>query len=246
LPELTALAPELIIFDKGGTLLSFHEMWRAWIEELARRLETAAATPLADRLFDALGFDPDTRVIDPQGALALESMASLRGTVVRVLPQAGLTDQAAEDVMAEVWYAPDPVTEARPLVDVPALFGDLRELDVKIGIATMDDRAPTEAVLTKLGALDLVDALVCVDDGYPSKPAPDMVFALCQAMDVEPAKTIVVGDTHTDLQMGRAAGVARVVGVLSGVAPEGLLAPLADLVLPSVAELVLENKGREL
>jgi phosphoglycolate phosphatase-like HAD superfamily hydrolase len=40
------------------------------------------------------------------------------------------------------------------------------------------------------------------------------------------------------LEMGRAAGVGLVVGVLSGVAPEALLAPQADVLVPSVAELV--------
>jgi phosphoglycolate phosphatase-like HAD superfamily hydrolase len=37
--------------------------------------------------------------------------------------------------------------------------------------------------------------------------------------------------------MGRAAGAARVVGVLTGVGDEAILAPLADLVLDSIAEL---------
>ncbi len=42
----------------------------------------------------------------------------------------------------------------------------------------------------------------------------------------------------TDLEMGRAAGVGLVVGVLSGVSPREMLSPHADVLLESVAELV--------
>jgi phosphoglycolate phosphatase-like HAD superfamily hydrolase len=38
--------------------------------------------------------------------------------------------------------------------------------------------------------------------------------------------------------MGRAAGAGRVIGVLTGVAERSTLEPLADLVLPSIAELL--------
>jgi phosphoglycolate phosphatase-like HAD superfamily hydrolase len=85
---------------------------------------------------------------------------------------------------------------------------------------------------------DLVDVLVCADDGLPPKPAPDMVWAVCQAMGVTPAQAVVVGDAVTDVKMARAAGVGLVVGVWSGVSPEEMLAQQVDILLPSVAELV--------
>jgi phosphoglycolate phosphatase len=235
LSKLTAFA-RLIIFDKGGTLIEFHGMWSAWAVELARRLETAAGLALADRLFETLGFDSGTRWIDPQGPLALDTMASLRTLAVDLLSESGLTRQAAEEVVAAAWYAPDAVAGVRPLADIPALFTVLRERGLKIAIATMDDRAPTEAILAALGVMPLVDVLVCADDGLPPKPAPDMVWAVCRATGVEPAQAVVVGDAVTDIQMARAAGAGLVVGVLSGVTPEEMLAPQTDVLLPSVAD----------
>ncbi len=237
-PELMAHAPQLVVFDKGGTLIDFHGMWSAWVIELARRLESAAGLALSERLFHAMGFDAATRGIDPEGRLATDSMASLRELCVELLCEAGLTRQASEEAVAAAWYAPDPVAEAHPLVDIAALFMALREHGLRIAIATMDDRAPTEAILAELGAADLVDALICADDGLPLKPAPDMVRTACQATGVDPAQAVVVGDSVMDLQMGRAAGVGMVVGVLTGVASEDALARQADVVLRSVADLV--------
>ncbi|MGH2523255.1 MAG: HAD family hydrolase [Anaerolineales bacterium] len=49
---------------------------------------------------------------------------------------------------------------------------------------------------------------------------------------------MIVGDALADLQMGRAAGVGLVVGVLTGASSAELLEPLADKVLESVEDLV--------
>jgi phosphoglycolate phosphatase len=46
-----------------------------------------------------------------------------------------------------------------------------------------------------------------------------------------------VGDSLADLEMGRAAGAARVIGVLSGVSAREDLEPFADALLNSVADL---------
>ena len=101
---------------------------------------------------------------------------------------------------------------------------------------TTDDRAPTDATLRALGVREAVGAMVCGDDGFPMKPEPDPVFALCQALQTEPPRVAVVGDSPADLAMARAAGAGLVVGVLSGVGTATDLAA-ADVVIASVGEL---------
>jgi phosphoglycolate phosphatase len=46
----------------------------------------------------------------------------------------------------------------------------------------------------------------------------------------------MVGDSTHDLLAGRAAGM-RTVGVLTGLAPEAVLAPHADVVFPNIGHL---------
>jgi phosphoglycolate phosphatase-like HAD superfamily hydrolase len=155
-----------------------------------------------------------------------------------MLRAAGLSVVSAAAAIQAGWHIPDPVALARPLADLPALFGALRARGLRIAVATTDDRAPTLATLEALGIAPLVDALACGDDGRPIKPAPDAILALCQQLGVAPAQAAMVGDTTADLRMGRAAGAGLTIGVLSGVGSAELLAPLADLLLPSVAELI--------
>lgn len=239
IPKLAQLKPGLIIFDKDGTLINFEAMWATWAIQLAQQLEAVTGRSMAERFYKALDFYADTGQIVPDGPLSVSPIKGLRALTVQVLiSDLGLSPRAAEAIVAKIWQTPDPVTTAHPLADLVALFTTLQANGLKIAVATSDDRGSTSATLAKLGLTSLVTLLACGDDGIPIKPAPDMVLNLCRALEVLPAKTVVVGDNVADLQMGRTAGVGLTVGVLSGVSSAAILAPHADILLPSVAELI--------
>jgi phosphoglycolate phosphatase len=228
---------DLVVFDKDGTLIGFGTMWIDWAEELGRRLSEAVGRDVRPPLYAMLGFDPATRAVAPHGALAATPMARLREATHDILVADGVSERDAAIAVGLAWHAPDPETLARPLADLHALLGGLRAAGRRIAIATSDDRDPTERSLATLGLADLVDAVVCADDGIPVKPAPDMVLHLCASSGVGPERTAVVGDTPADLRMGRAAGARLVIGVLTGVGGYADLDPLADRVIDSVAGL---------
>ena len=56
-------------------------------------------------------------------------------------------------------------------------------------------------------------------------------------LGVPPARTAVIGDTVSDMKMGKSAGAGLVIGVTSGVSPAEILAPHCDRVLRSVNQL---------
>lgn len=228
---------ELVIFDKDGTLIDFHAMWGGWMSDLGRDLTTVTGSPIGEALRRAMGVDASGRVL-AHGALAATPMARLRELVVELLRERGSSTADAERAVASAWRPPDPLSLARPLADLGALFSMLRGAGRRIAVATSDDRQPTVATLDGLGVSGLVDGIVCADDGRPVKPAPDMVLHLCRTLGVDPARAAMIGDTPADLLMGLAAGVGRRIGVLSGVGTRRELAPLADAILPSIASLL--------
>jgi phosphoglycolate phosphatase len=228
---------DLVIFDKDGTLIEFGAMWAGWAVNVAAGLERATGLPIQERLFDMLGFDPPSGRVVPGGGLAATPMARLRERTLAVLIEAGCSAGAAEAALQDAWQAPDPVSLARPLTDLAALFGRLRTGGRRIAVATSDDRDPTERTLSALGLNGWIEATACADDGIAVKPAPDMVLHLCRELGVTPSRTAVVGDSLADLTMGRSAGAGLVVGVLSGVDDAERLTLLADLILDSVADL---------
>jgi phosphoglycolate phosphatase len=228
---------DLVVFDKDGTLIEFHAMWSGWAADLARDLATATGRDWRPQLYGMLGYDEATGRALAGGRLAATPMARLRELTLELLVDAGLDRDAAGAALATAWRAPDPVTLARPVTDLRVLFRTIRTARRRIALATTDDREPTIRTLAALGVDDWIDAVVCADDGIAAKPAPDMVLALCDRLGTPPWRTVVIGDSVADLAMGRAAGVARCYGVLSGVGSREDLAPLADEVLDSVGVL---------
>ena len=230
---------DLVVFDKDGTLIDFHAMWGGWARSLGERLEGATRRPVSGDVFATIGFDPAGGRVHAGAPLAVATMAEIRETVAAVVRRWCPSVAAARRAVEAAWFEPDPVATARPVADLPLVFGELRAAGRVIAVATTDDRAPTEATLRALGIRAEIAAIACADDGVGVKPDPAMLFALCQVARVPPARTAIVGDTPADLAMGRAAGAGRVVGVLSGVASREDLAPLADAVLGSVGELLV-------
>ena len=212
-------------------------MWGGWARELGARLEATARRPVSPDVFAAIGFDPSTGHVAAGGPLASATMAGIQDRVEAVLRRWCPSVAAARQATEAAWFVPDPVTLARPLADLPALFDVIRGAGRRIAVVTTDDRAPTDATLRALGIRSQVEAMVCGDDGFAMKPAPDPVFAVCQALGSEPRRVAVVGDTAKDLAMARSAGAGLVVGVLSGVGTAADLAA-ADVVLGSVAQLI--------
>src|SRR5262245_11843112 len=90
---------KLIVFDKDGTLIDFHAMLATWAVELARRLEEAAGMPLAEQLFQTLGYEPTTGHVVLGSHLALDTTDETRAVVLTVLRAAGLSSAAAEQAL---------------------------------------------------------------------------------------------------------------------------------------------------
>jgi phosphoglycolate phosphatase-like HAD superfamily hydrolase len=212
-------------------------MWGGWARELGERLDGTIRRPVSPDVFAAIGFDPSTGRVAAGGPLATATMAGIEETVARVLRRWCPSISAARRATEAAWFVPDPVALAVPLADLGALFARIRDAGGRIAVITTDDRAPTDATLRALGVRALVEAMVCGDDGFAVKPAPDAVFAVCHAFRTEPGRVAVVGDTPSDLAMARAAGAGGVIAVRTGVGGEDEMAA-ADVVIDSVADLL--------
>jgi phosphoglycolate phosphatase-like HAD superfamily hydrolase len=165
-------------------------------------------------------------------------MATMQQMVVQyIMPYCRDMAQAYQ-IVQQAWQPPDPTQNIYPLADLPHLFGQLRQHNVLIAVATADNRQPTIATLTHLGVVQHVAAYACADDPHmPPKPAPDKIWAVCHAVGVHPHDAIMIGDTPADMQMGKNAGVMAQIGVMSGVSTAAELAPWASWVMPTIADL---------
>jgi HAD superfamily hydrolase (TIGR01549 family) len=244
--KLKKFKAQAIIFDKDGTLIDFDAMWGGWVIYLAEQLHQVSGLEVREALSLAMGYDEKTKKVLAHGKLAVTPMAKLYTLTIEVMQSLGLSAEKAEKIVETCWRIPDPVELAKPFTDMRELFYKLHSEGIKIAIATADDRAPTQAMIEAFDIEEYISSMVCADDGIPSKPAPDMVLTLCQRMQVEPSKVMVVGDTTSDLKMARAAGAGLAVGVLSGVSNVRDLVSFADVLIESVEELLTYSPLHEI
>lgn len=106
---------------------------------------------------------------------------------------------------------------ARPVDGAPQTLAWLRGRGIKIALNTGFDRDITDILLGALGWRDVADAVICGDDVKVGRPAPYMIFHAMEQTEITDIRQVLnVGDTASDLQAARNAGVAVSVGVLSG------------------------------
>jgi phosphoglycolate phosphatase len=89
---------------------------------------------------------------------------------------------------------------------IPALLADLDAAGYRLAVATGKSRAGLERALRLSGLAERFDTTRCADEGEP-KPHPGMLNHLMQVLAVEPAATLMVGDTTHDLDLAANAGV---------------------------------------
>jgi len=235
---------DVVVFDKDGTLTDFEHQWGqlawAWLKKLSVEIGGEAT---ADEIGELLGYDHVGRRTLPDSPLAIAPDEHLQIIVAAVLFRYGVPWPAAQERAEESFLeilAAEPLTGLiRPLGDVSGLLRRLHESGVRLAVVTTDDRSRTEAILPILGIEQLIEDLVCGDDGLAWKPAPDMLLAVCGRMRVEPARVAVVGDSVADMLMARRAGAGICVAMLTGIGDQTQLSAHADVFLKSIDEIAI-------
>ena len=75
-----------------------------------------------------------------------------------------------------------------------------------LGCATTKPPASTEQVLTAFGLRAVFTAVRGTEGNMAYKPAPDVLLAIAQDLEIDPASLLYVGDTVADIQAAHAAG----------------------------------------
>ena len=196
-------------------------------------------------LTDSVRFVVDTAnlVITRRGGVPLDfdvvgRMTGLPLEDIFRLAWPDLTDEDAVACRAEYRTIYD-----ETVIPATRLFDGARELLREIHAAgvlqatvTGKRAADCERILRGLEIEEDIDLYLGGDSVPPDrhKPAPDLVLLAMDHLGVSAERTVVVGDTRTDMRMGRAAG-ARAIQVLWGY--EQVPVPEADLVVATWQEL---------
>ena len=205
---------EAVLFDKDGTLANVEPYLMALGE--ARADEVARLVPgVRDDVLAAFG--QQRGQIDPAGMMAVGARAENEIAAAAYVAATGAGwieslnlvrvafDSAAESLPAKVGQTPI-------LPGAIALLQRLRDSGLKIGIVSSDTHAE---VTSFIECYSLSVDWHCGEGGASlSKTQPGFLHLACRSLEVDPSKTLVVGDSASDerLSMQGAAGFIAMVG----------------------------------
>lgn len=190
------MRPALVCWDLDGTLT-----------DSVRFVVDTANAVITGRGGTALDFD----VVGRMTGLPLEQIFRL------AWPDLSESDLLACRAEYRAIYDTQVIPATRFFPGAAELLRDIHAAGIRQATVTGKRAADGERILRGLGCTDELD-LYLGGDSVPSdrhKPAPDLVLLALARLGCPAAETVVVGDTRTDMRMGRAAGV-RTIQVLWG------------------------------
>ena len=98
------------------------------------------------------------------------------------------------------------VEDAEPISGIPEALRTLKAMGCHHYLATHRDLGALD-YLKHAGLDDLFDDHVTAEDGFPRKPAPDMLEYLARKHGLNPAECMMIGDRPLDTEAGRGAGM---------------------------------------
>jgi phosphoglycolate phosphatase len=234
----------LIIFDKDGTLINFTATWVPLIQKRVAMLlkKLGRDGELEAFLLKSWGIDPVSGKVDPRGPCPVSPRSDeiIIGTMA--LYQYGYPWDESKQWVAQAFDEADADGDWRekvvPVKGIQTFLSRLRRDGFYTALATSDERKDTEAILSHLGMNGLFDIILCGGEVNPPKPHPETIFTICRKLSVHLYEAVMVGDSVTDMTMGKRAGVALTIGILEGgVTPREELEKVADIVVDSIREL---------
>jgi len=233
---------ELLIFDKDGTIVEQKPVLLYLAKARFTSLTHLIDANVAEKWAEAVGVNLHNGEIDSEGPLATAPTREEVLVAALIIYQCRLVGWDAAKVLAEKAYeeADKAMTPPYGAVLLPGTLEALQALKAqgfKTALATTDSHKRAQESLDKLKIGAFFDVVLGADDVEGGKPAPDMIFKACKLTGCSPPYAVMVGDSSTDMLMGKKAGVKTCIGVLSGTTSKEKLEIVADIVVPSVASL---------
>lgn len=127
----------------------------------------------------------------------------LREMFLDLLPD--YTEEQYEELIRQ-YRAIYPRRQHRGTKVYPGVAEALSALGGRKSTATTKGTPTTRTVLEQFGLLPYFDH-VQGTDGFPYKPAPDVILKSLEVFGARPEECLLVGDSATDMEAGRRAGV---------------------------------------
>jgi len=233
---------KLLIFDKDGTIVDQRPLLLNLAKARFTSLTQLLGEHVAEEWAESVGANLQTGEIDGEGPLAkapTREEVLVTALVIHKRRRVGwdAAKELAEKAYEEADKAMTPPYGAVLLSGAMKTLQKLKAQGFKTALATTDSRRRAQESLKELKIGVYFDVVVGADDVEKGKPAPDMILKACKLTKCLPRNAVMVGDSRSDMLMGKNARVKLCIGVLTGPTLREELEKIADVVVPSITSL---------
>jgi phosphoglycolate phosphatase len=222
-----------VLFDKDGTLIDVNATWIPFYKTMLEQERGLSPVAVESKMI-AAGYDPVTNSFRAGSVLA--------GGTTRQLVELWWGAETADSHAAithrlDHEFAPLALKHMKPLMDLQPIFKALKDLGLKLGVATNDSQLSATNHMRALGVAESFEAIIGADSVAIPKPSGQMVDLFAKRTGLKLSEIAMVGDNTHDLEEARNGRAGLAIAVLTGNGKREDLHAHADHVLESVEEL---------
>jgi phosphoglycolate phosphatase len=226
-----------VIFDKDGTLENSGAYWRLVGSERARLID-AQIPGVGEPLMMAFGIVDD--ILDPQGLMAVGSYDENEIAAAAYIAETGRSWCESRKIAKSAFSE---VAESKYLIKtakLAPLYNDVRETlqsltskGLKIGILSADSTSAVENFVNNHQLHSYIQLSLGANKEI-TKPDPRLFRQACEALEVTPEQTLMIGDASVDMMMAKAAKAA---GAIEICRHQNLRIDLADIQIDTLNKI---------
>ena len=202
-----------------GTLIDVSHRFEKLARVRSEVMESTVGINTTELWAKASGIDLTTGKVELGGALAIATRSEDLIVAATVIAINGVSWSEAKRISEQIYSEADKIMAStyNPVLlpGVRELLYRLKKAGFKNAIATNAPNVSAEDAMKSVNLTEVFTTIAGADDVENSKPAPDMILLVCKRCECLPHEAVYLGDTPSDMQAGRRAGVNSVIAVKS-------------------------------
>ena len=234
---------DTVLFDKDGTFIDLHYFWGKMTEMRAEKVieEFSIEKANFEKLCNYLGYDIETKKMNPDGITALYSRVKIIEIFRDKLEELDIktTNKKLTEIFDSVsleFY--ENINEyTKPIVEAIEFIKELKELGIKLGIVTSDSIESTNITLKNFGWEDLFDVVIGRESSNETKESGIPTKMALKKLNASPQSTIMIGDAPMDYISAKNAEIKKTILVTTGQVSKNELLKYSPYVVNSLKDL---------
>ena len=163
---------------------------------------------VANKVLETYGLPPQP--VESYNYFAGDGADELMKRALRASGDKELVNYERGRVLYREIFAVDPLYRVTAFDGMPETLAELKRRGLRLAVLSNKPHPAAVKAIEAIYGEDCFDMIQGQEEGIPRKPSPEGAWMIAKRFGVKPEECIYVGDTNTDMQTGKAAGMLPV------------------------------------